>query len=423
MIYLILALGLILRLISLNQSLWLDEATSALVAKMSLTDMFTKFLPNDFHPPLYYLILKMWASIFGYSEISLRMPSVIFGVVTIYLVYKISKSRTAALFAATSGLLIYYSQEARMYSLITMLVAFSIYVFREKKWVLFSIAILLIGASDYVGLLILPIFWVFGYKDLKKLFLSHIPLSLSYLLYSPIFLSQIFSGISVRGSNWWNILGQPTLVNLLLIPTKFMIGRIGFVDDLVYGTIVIVLTVFVGYLLFRSIHSNQIFWYWLITPIMLGFLLSFKIPVLSYFRFTFCLPALYILIAQSKVPKIFFTIFMFVNIISSGYYLMNHQFQREDWRAAAEAIGDSRIVLPAASQKEALIYYGKEKNIVTLSELNKKYKTVWLSRYVWELFDAGDSTRLKLESLGYNKTSEYNFNGVVFYKYNYENSN
>ena len=81
--YLILLVALVLRLVSLNQSLWLDEATSALVVRMSVGDMFARFLPGDFHPPLYYLILKFWVSIFGNSEISLRMPSVIFGVITI----------------------------------------------------------------------------------------------------------------------------------------------------------------------------------------------------------------------------------------------------------------------------------------------------------------------------------------------------
>jgi uncharacterized membrane protein len=77
MIFIILGAGLILRLVSLNQSLWLDEATTALASKMSLANLFTKFFPGDFHPPLYYLIMKFWTSIFGYSEISLRFPSIV----------------------------------------------------------------------------------------------------------------------------------------------------------------------------------------------------------------------------------------------------------------------------------------------------------------------------------------------------------
>src|SRR5512146_2727928 len=110
----VLVVGLVARLISINQSLWLDEATSALVAKMSLGDIFTKFLPGDFHPPLYYLILKYWVMVFGSSEVSLRFPSVIFGIGTVYLVYLIGKKLInnkvgiiAALLTATSGLTVY----------------------------------------------------------------------------------------------------------------------------------------------------------------------------------------------------------------------------------------------------------------------------------------------------------------------------
>lgn len=109
-------------------------------------------------------------------------------------------------------------------------------------------------------------------------------------------------------------------------------------------------------------------------------------------------------------------------MLSSGYYLTTPRFQREDWRGAAKAIGDEKIVLPSSSQREALIYYGKGDQIINTSGLNKNVKEFWLSRYVWEVFDPADLVRLKIESLGYNKTSEYNFNGVVFYKYAYKQS-
>src|SRR5687767_8667960 len=139
MIYLILLFSGLLRLISINQSLWLDEATSALVAQMSFSDIFIKFLPGDFHPPLYYLVLKIWAGIFGYSEISLRLPSVIFGICTVYVIYLLGKEMfnkkvglIASLLLATSGLNIYYSQEARMYSLATLLVSLLVYFFIKR---------------------------------------------------------------------------------------------------------------------------------------------------------------------------------------------------------------------------------------------------------------------------------------------------
>jgi len=92
MIYLILIIGLVLRLILLNQSLWLDEAIGALAVKdLSFGAIFSQFLLIDNHPPLYYLILKFWTMLFGYSEVSLRLPSVIFGVCTIALAYLVAQ--------------------------------------------------------------------------------------------------------------------------------------------------------------------------------------------------------------------------------------------------------------------------------------------------------------------------------------------
>src|SRR5260221_14271890 len=91
MIFFTLILALGLRLASINQSLWLDEATSALTTKMSFADFFGKFMPGDFHPPLYYILLRAWAAVFGSSEIALRSLSILFGVATIYVVYLIGK--------------------------------------------------------------------------------------------------------------------------------------------------------------------------------------------------------------------------------------------------------------------------------------------------------------------------------------------
>ena len=112
----------------MNESLWLDEATTAFVSKMSLSDIFNRFLPGDFHPPFYYLFMKYWVYVFGNSEISLRTPSLIFALLTIYVVYKLA-GKVAALLLVTAPLLFYYAQEARMYAMTMFLVALSVFSF------------------------------------------------------------------------------------------------------------------------------------------------------------------------------------------------------------------------------------------------------------------------------------------------------
>src|SRR3989338_7517756 len=135
MIWVILVLGTILRLISLNQSLWLDEAINVMAANSySFFEMITQYAIADFHPPGWFIILWLWGKLFGYSEIAVRLPSVIFGVLTIYSVYLIGKKIVsqnlgliAALLFAINPLHIYYSQEARIYAFATLAVSINFF--------------------------------------------------------------------------------------------------------------------------------------------------------------------------------------------------------------------------------------------------------------------------------------------------------
>jgi uncharacterized membrane protein len=424
----------------MNESLWLDEATTALVSRMSITEILTKFLPGDFHPPLYYLFMKFWVGVFGSSEIALRSPSLIFAALTVFLVYKMF-GKVAAIFLATAPLLFYYSQEARMYSMTLFLVTLSVFSFvkilkesRLGDWINFSLSLALVAMTDYVAILILPIFWIYGgtlskeFSWWKKFFMSHIILGVFGALWLPYFLKQISSGQSALTNSpaWAQILGVASVKNFLLIPIKFMIGRVGFDNNYLYAAIVGILSVIFGYLLIKSRKEPRIAWLWLEIPLALGILISFKFPILAYFRFLFILPAFYILAAEGikrtgKYSKLLMYGIIIANVLCISYYLLTPKFQREDWRGAADAIGEDYVIFPANSQKEALSYYGKGNQVLDIDSFDGGKKEIWLSRYVWQLFDSGDLVRQKIESLGYNKTQEFNFNGVELWKY--ENSN
>lgn len=436
-IFFTLIFALMVRLISINQSLWLDEATTALVSKMPLSDIFTKLLPADFHPPLYYLLMKGWVGVFGSSEISLRIPSVIFGAATIYFIYLIAKklfgektANIASVLSATSGLLIYYSQEARMYALVALLVSILFYLFIEKKWLLFSIILPLLAMTDYVALLILPVFLVFAGKGIKKAIVSLLPMALVFALWLPIFLKQLSGGVDVVGTNWGKILGTLSLKNLALIPVKFVLGRINFDNDILYVfiagvSILIYLAALSSSILRGAFKKNsfKLVWSWLTIPIIFGTFISIKIPVLNYFRFLFCLPALYILFAKGisglseKKSLLLFGTVLILNMFFSGKYLFDNRFHRENWRDMSLITGSDKIIFPANSQKEALTYYNKGENIVYYKDFSGGERQIWLSRYVWNIFDPNDSARAKIESLGYNKVQELNLNGVEFWQY------
>src|SRR3972149_3311293 len=106
------------------QSFWNDEGNSARLAERS-TLLIIEGAAGDIHPPLYYLTLQVWRSIFGDSEAALRGLSAAFGLITVLAVFflgrRLFEARVGligAFLAAINPFQIYYSQEARMYMML-----------------------------------------------------------------------------------------------------------------------------------------------------------------------------------------------------------------------------------------------------------------------------------------------------------------
>lgn len=452
-IFYILALALILRLLSSNQSFWLDEATSGIVARdLSYNQILIQFIVKDFHPPLYYLLLKAWGSLVGYSEIALRSLSVVFGVATVFVVYKIGKivkdnanGVLSALLMAIAPLHIYYSQEARMYAMAAFFVTLSVFFFLKylKKagkryfWA-YIVSLIVVFLTDYLSLLVLPVFFIYifinKHKEIRSFFLKHWPLVVVFLFYLPIFLNQLNSGLAVQtnASNWWNILGSTNIKNLALLPIKSIIGRISFDSEILYGLIVLVTGGIYAYILkldFKSRKKNSLLWLWVLIPVILGAILGLFLPVFTYFRFLFILPGFYILVATalSKIKTDDFlpilALVILLNFVFSLTYLRNDQFHREDWKSFVQEVAsnreeNTRIVFPANSQMEAINYYWPQAPVIAGSTYEpSKGDDVWLVRYVWDIFDPEDSTRTKIERAGFEKKQEYDFRGIIVYRY------
>jgi putative flippase GtrA len=132
-----LALGAALRFSTLGaESLWNDELSSW---KRSLYDnvaqVAAKSAYSDYHPPGFQIVLFYVMKLLGDSEVALRLPSAIAGVLSIGMIFLLGRrlySWREGLLAA--GLLavcrtpIYYSQEARSYSLLLLFALITTYV-------------------------------------------------------------------------------------------------------------------------------------------------------------------------------------------------------------------------------------------------------------------------------------------------------
>lgn len=448
----ILVLGLFLRILNINESFWLDEATSGLVVRnFDLSGILYQFLPGDFHPPLYYFTLKGWSEIFGFREIALRSMSLVFGLLTIWFVYKTvftlfgkATGLLASMFLAINPIHVYYSTEARMYSMLTFFVVLSFFFFtkltQEKKqsivlWAGYSLSLLFIVMTDYVGVFVMPVYLLVATmfkKDKQfwtKLILAYLPLFIVFILYKDIFWQQLQSGLGVKtaASGWWQILGQPSLKNIILIPTKFMLGRINYDSRAVYAFWIFVsalLWLIPIYFALKKEKRTKIFLLWGTLPILFSLMVGFFIPVVVYFRLLFVLPGILILVAigSEKLSQNLFlpflVLFLLINIMFNYRYFTNPRFHREDWRSFAKFVSDdSELVYVANSQKEGIVYYKPEQEISYYPEIKFTKEKILLMRYVADIYDPKDKARQMVEDRGFIKIAEHDFNGIVVWEY------
>jgi len=449
----ILGLGLWIRSVGLNQSLWLDEAIEWwAVTSFNLKQLLFGYMAGDFNPPAHHLLLWFWVRIFGDSEISLRFPSVLFGIGIVYLTYRISKlilgkkdeligvsglplriSHISAIFAAFSGLLIYYSQEARMYSMAAFFTAGAFYFLiknelNEKKSVInyssFSIFFAAGLYSHYLVWLLLPLLFITGKKYIFPL--------VFLLPWVPMLFKQLMSGLSAAGNPVWAQLSQTSVKNVLLVGIKFVTGRVPFPDS---GGLLVITVIFVASFWFlvisgiKELSQRQetkqvlrILLGWIIWPLALGAVIGIFVPVFSYFRLLFILPPVLILAATGTIRQRWLLEPIVLGLmISSAVYVSGDTYRRENWVGAVKDIenresGALVIINPAV--RPPFDYYDRGRStVIPSTEIHDSrfmiQDSLWYIPYAQPIFDVNDSTRQLLGPLNFKRNYQKHFRGVT----------
>ena len=158
-------LSLALRTQAIHARFWIDEGLSVGISSHPLGDI-PGVLRKDGSPPLYYLILKLWMSVFGSGEADTHALSVAFAIFTVPAAWLGGRALfgdraawIAALLAAINPFLTYYSQETRMYALVALLstivtATFVVtFVQGRRAWLpVFSVSLALIAYAHNWGL-------------------------------------------------------------------------------------------------------------------------------------------------------------------------------------------------------------------------------------------------------------------------------
>jgi hypothetical protein len=169
-------LGLMLRIALAGRSgLWRDEAQFLWIVRIpSLPAMLDFLWHHESHPPLFYVLMRAWLSLFSDSEAAALALPVLLGVILIPIVYRVGDrvfshytGLIAAILVTVSPLLARYSGMVRPYSLLPLLCLLSVYWLWDglrgrgaRPWVAHAIATLAMLVTHNWAWMVLAAEWI-----------------------------------------------------------------------------------------------------------------------------------------------------------------------------------------------------------------------------------------------------------------------
>lgn len=164
-LFVVTAVALVVRLI-VWRGIWLDEATSVYQVHMSFSHMLANLRDTDVHPPLYFSILWLDVRAFGFGSMAIRIPSIVAGLLVVPACYLAGRDLwdrrsglVAAAIASVGPILVWYSQEVRMYSMFMLFAVVAIWgqgrVLKHGRtgdWAIYVAASAALAWTEYFGL-------------------------------------------------------------------------------------------------------------------------------------------------------------------------------------------------------------------------------------------------------------------------------
>jgi len=399
----ILFLALALRSFRLDgQSLWSDEGVSVALAQRDLATI-ARDAAHDIHPPLYYYLLHFWVGLFGTGEIAVRSLSVLCGLLLVFFTYLLGRALfddrvapVASFLAAISPFQIYYSQETRMYILVALLGAISLFASlrfakatREEDeaslWPTVILYILFITSALYTHYFAFAIFlvanlayalWLLLTPSARK-WRAFALWSLSQLLV--IFLYLPWLNFAREQLRTWPAISQPMGLGFLgqEVLRIFSLGLFAQMGPLIFGFLVIALLGLIPKKERNEGYSIAFALTYLLLPSLVIYLLSLSRPLYRPKLLLLATPGYLLLLARGvsgvwmekvRIRNLVTGILLLFIALASGFslhdYFFDPRYARDDYRGLARYIaatgkeGDA-ILLNAPGQIDIFSYYYK----------------------------------------------------------------
>jgi mannosyltransferase len=378
------------RLVDLGgQSLWYDEAFAWIVAASSVDVSWQAILADGNNPPLYYFILRLFLAL-GHSEFVIRLPTAFWGIAAVPAFYQVLRKwfdDRVTLFAtfllAISPFHVWFSREARMYSLVIFWNLCGLYCFRrllatqgKGPWlwtgliVCTGIAYNISFAAFFVTLAQLA-FLVVALKSyyplLRKWTVSQ---GLAFLIVLPWFVALQTRQHKSFGFRW---IPQPDLSDVPKTLWNFAIGYTGELSllnvcSLLPFLFVLVRSFWPGRRVTDKASLFVHIWFWV--PLAFAWLISMKVSIYIDRFLIVLLPAFLALVSYGAfslgnrwLRRILVVWLTLATLVGLGrIYFDRYNYTKEEWRDVARYIEQNEqpgdVIAPRFLESElALRYY------------------------------------------------------------------
>ena len=353
-----------------SKSLWLDEGATVALARASWPHFWWVWWHGEANlQTVYFLLMRGWIHLGG-SEAWLRLPSALFGIASVPVMYTLARkfvaggpALAAAALLAFSPTHVYYSQEARSYTLAILLVLLSTYFFvqavercQRKDWARWMwLGILAFYTHDFAALALVAQACSMFFKPEAKRWRPLVIRSMVILLFALPGLTYVFRASPENLHFAWMPQASPREFWHLAM----FFGGSGVKVALALGLWLAGICS-----IWRSRHCREdadAFWrgtlilLWALLPAAILAIVSLREPMFLQRYMIFSLPAWTLLAAMGagllRKWRIGFLLVILLCGMSVPTIIGEYQKPREDWRDASDA------VLTEASSGDAVVFF------------------------------------------------------------------
>jgi mannosyltransferase len=349
-----------------SQSFWTDEALTAYEAHLPFGAMVHTVLRVETSPPLYFVVIWVWAHIFGTTEVALRSLSALAGIALVPIAYLSARELIskwagviAAAFVTVNPFLIWYSQEARAYMLLALLTGASFLWFVRARrdpstrnlawWAIWSSLALM--THFFAGFVIAPeallLLWV---SRTRAVLLAVATVAAAQAAVAPIGLID-----STHGTGW--IAASSKLTRLGDVPLEFGVKTlyrstttgVGLLGGAIFLGIVVLLLAVGGDRVTRrgAGLAMSVAGFGLLAPLALGFLgqdyflARNLMPVWFPLAIAACAACV---VPRARVAGALLATVLIALFVASDIEIQGNQYlQRPAWREVSHLLGASSV--------------------------------------------------------------------------------